>query len=176
MNHATSYAILAPILLFALYRRVARTIGPQRLVPLRLWLRIGIFSVLCAAIALNGLLRPLILLADAAGAAAGAILAVAAMRSTVFERRDDGLYYRTHTWIGLAVSALFLVRLAYRFVRLQALLSTAPGAAAEPAHLQFGSYSGDPLTAGLYFLVAAYYVVYYGLLLRGTARTSTPSS
>lgn len=167
MSHATSFAILALVVLFSLYRRVRRTVGLQRIVPRSMWTRIAVFAVICALFLFAGLTRPLALVADVAGAATGAVIALVALRSTVFEQRDDAVYYRTHTWIGLGISAVFVVRLVYRFTSLQGAFSTSaassPGAA---PHLQFASYAADPLTTGVYFLLAAYYAVYYTLLMR----------
>lgn len=164
MSHAGTYVILALVILFSLYRRVRRTVGVQKIVPRSMWTRIAVFAVICGLFLVSGLTHPLALLADAVGAAAGVAIAVAALRTTAFERRDDAWYYRTHTWIGLGVSALFVARLVYRFAMLQSAFGS--GAQAAAPHLQFGSYAADPLTTGVYFLVAAYYAVYYILLMR----------
>ena len=164
MSHASTYVFVGAAVLFTLYRRIRRTVGLQRIAPRSMWTRIALFGVICALFLVSGLTHPVSLLADAVGAAAGAAIAVAALRSTAFERRDDAWYYRTHTWIGLGVSAIFVVRLVYRFALLQSAF-TAPGAAG-PANLQFGSYAADPVTTGVYFLVAAYYGVYYILIMQ----------
>ncbi len=164
MSHASTFVLIGAAVLFSLYRRIRRTVGLQRIVPRSMWTRIALFAAICALFFAGGLHRPLALLADIVGAGAGALIAVTAFRTTTFEQRADGWYYRTHTWIGLGVSAIFVVRLIYRYAVLQG--SYAAYTQGATPHLQFGSYAADPLTTGVYFLVAAYYAVYYILLMQ----------
>lgn len=162
MHRYVTYAFLGLLLLFVLYRRVRRAVGFQRLVPAQLWVQTAMFAVICALILQSGVLHPTMLAADLVGIAVGATLAVVAMRATLVEQRDDACYYRPHPWIGMAVALVFIVRLGYRFVGLHA--GVKGGGTGFP--LRFQEYSSDPVTTGVYFLVAAYWGVFNASLLR----------
>src|SRR5262249_16672055 len=90
------------------------------------------------------------------GLALGLVLAKFAVDHTTFERKPDGTYFTTKPWIGLVVTALFLGRLGARVIT----MSQGMDAAAPP---QMGR---SPMTLGLFFLLAAYYVPFYVVVLR----------
>jgi cytochrome b561 len=73
--------------------------------------------------------------------------------------QSDGRFYTPHTYIGVAVSALFVGRLLYRF------LTVYDGAL--PSNGFPGSYQGNPFTLAVFGVVVGYYVFYYlGVLQR----------
>jgi hypothetical protein len=163
-------AVLVPLML---YRRFRRNFGRQRLAPARR--RLVIFIVLGALILTQALmLRSVpLFLGDSIGALLGAALAVWGASRTRFIEEKGQLYYVPHTYTGIAVSALFLGRLIYRFAQLYAVPGIAtPGTAATPAIGDGTMPSGpaamgqSPLTAGILFVLIGYYVCYYGLVLR----------
>ena len=167
-----TYVFIGAFAAFVLYTRVRRAGGFQKIVPAQIWVRVGMFAVVCGVILLSGTGRVAAFAADLAGLAAGWCLAGVALRTTVLQKREDAWYFRPHPWIGVALLVLFLGRLAWRFALAYGPAAHAAGAAgASPLaiHFDFTSYSGDPLTAGIYFLLAAYYSVYYIVLLRRTA-------
>lgn len=166
-------ALVLPLVGWRLYRRFRGSVGAQAIRPGRLLLRVGIFSLLgllFLALAANS---PPALAGAIAGLAAGAGLAIASLRLTRFEVRDGGGAYTPNPWIGGAVTAVLVARVASRFPGL------AP--AAEAAALQAGG-SPDPLvmlrqgplTTGVLMGVVAYYIVYCAGVLwvhrRGTPR------
>jgi len=163
MHAIGQFAIPLLLVLFIVYRRIRRTVGYQLFQPRKLRVRIGIFAVIALILIGFGFLHPIVWAADAAGLAAGCGLAWFAIRHHEFEDRADGLYYRTHTGIQVIVVGLLVARLAYRFAFLSKL-DTAATDAQSQAQLQ--PYSNDPWTAGVFFILVAYYVVYYTYILR----------
>lgn len=167
--------IVTPVMLcafvaLALIRRVMRNIGRQRIRPVRMQLRIGIFAVVGVLVLAASLHRAALFEALAAGLAAGAALGWFGLQHTRFESAPDGgAYYTPHTYIGLFVSVLFLARIAYRFM----VVYPAMQAAAQANTL--AAYQRSPLTLGIFGVVVGYYVAYYiGVL--GKSRTLTASA
>jgi hypothetical protein len=151
--------LVAALLIFAVYRRLRRSFGRQRLRPVSMQVRMGLMLVIGGLLASTARLGPPYVEAIAAGLLAGIALAIWGASQTRFEREGAELYYVPHTYTGIAVSMLFVGRLAYRFV------------------LGYGQTSGQttlagtlnsPLTVGLFFVLVGYYVCYYSLVLRSS--------
>ncbi len=164
--------LLAALVVFVVYRRLRRSFGQQPLLPARMYVRIGTLAVVgCLLLPIASRSLPFASAAFA-GAASGVLLAVWGAARTRFVRSGAQLYYVPHTYTGIAVSLLFLGRLAYRLIQVYgemhaAHLSAAgsAGAASTPAGML-----SSPLTLGLYFVLMGYYVCYYGLVLRLSKR------
>jgi len=92
----------------------------------------------------------------AAGVAAGAGLGVAALKRTNFEPVDGALYYTPNAQIGLFVSLLFVGRLLWRMIQVWS-----QHGAQQPENI-----ANSPLTLLVFGILAGYYVVYSGGLLR----------
>jgi len=144
-------ALLAPLIAFALYRRFTRTFGRQLLRVRRMVFRLVLLSVVCVVLLVFSHTGPM-LGAALAGALVGLGLAALALRHTRFEVEADAVFYTTNGWIGLAVTALFLARLAARLVALHAQ--------------QAPSIQRSPLTLAITFVMAGYYLFFYGGVLR----------
>ena len=96
-----------------------------------------------------------------AGLACGAALGYLGLRHTRFEVTPEGRFYTPHTYIGLAVTLLFLGRLAYRAVSLSNGTNGMPGGDSTLA-----AASQGPLTLGVFAVLLGYYLVFYsGVLL-----------
>lgn len=78
-----------------------------------------------------------------------------------------GDFYTPHSVIGLALSALLIGRLAYRFIVIYPTLQTAQEAGATNP---FAGLQHSPLTTATLTLYIGYYVTYYvGVLIRSSA-------
>ena len=165
--------LITPILVgafvvWAVVRRLRRTFGRQRVQPARLWLRVGILIVVGGLVATTSGTRGAEMLeALIGGLACGAALGYLGLRHTRFEVTPEGRFYTPHTYIGLAVTLLFLGRLAYRFL----YLSNGAGAngmfAPDPSA---AAYQRSPLTVGIFAVLIGYYLLFYaGILLRTRA-------
>lgn len=156
--------ILVPLFGFGLYRRFQRTFGPQLVAPRRMIARIVLLSAVGTLIL--GTSRTTIGLATAcAGLVGGVVLAVVDLRLTRFEATPKGRFYTPNGWIGIAVTALFLGRLAGRFFTMSERMATTQ-AGASP----FAGVQQSPLTLALFLLLAGYYVAYYAGVLRKATR------
>ena len=156
--------LIAALILLILYRRFRRSFGRQRLRPKRMIFRIAVLAIICGL----ALVSPFRSLASEAAAAGGAAIGMAlgfwALVHTRFETTADGRFYIPNGYIGMLVVALFIGRLIYRFIVIYPLLHQAMQQAAQNPQMQvnpFAAYEHSPLTVGLYFLLAGYYICYY---------------
>ena len=164
--------LVAAFVLFAIYRRVRRNIGRQRVQPVRMRSRIILLGVV-GALVLAGATRNLQLLEGMlAGIAGGTALAWLGLRHTQFETTEQGSFYTPHTWIGLAVSALLIGRIAYRFMVVYPMAHAASQAGANP----FAAYQKSPLTLAIFGIVIAYYIAYYAGVLMRSVKVPVPTN
>jgi hypothetical protein len=164
--------LFAALVVFAVYRRLRRSFGRQPLRPVRMKVRMALLTVLVCLLLPAALRSSQFLAAELAGAALGIGLGVWGARRTRFLTHGGQLYYVPHTYTGIAISLLFLGRLVYRVVQVygsthashaanaQATAAADPAQAFAPA-----SMVQSPLTVGIFFLLAGYYLYYYGWLL-----------
>lgn len=171
--------LIAALVLLILYRRFRRSFGRQPLRPKRMIFRCAVLAAICVL----ALASPFHGLAGDAAAAAGALIGVGlafwALAHTRFEITPQGCFYTPNGYIGMLVVALFLGRLIYRFTVIYPLLHQAarqatvnPGVPVSP----FATYERSPLTLGLYFLLAGYYIAYYLSVLLKSRKTQTTES
>jgi hypothetical protein len=174
--HSTSSQIvpflLAAVVVWSVYRRLRRSFGKQRLRPVQMSIRIGLFLLIGTL-----LLAPVLhanphsssyLESLAGGLVAGIALAMFGASRTRYLREDGQLFFVPHTYTGLAVSLLFLGRLVYRFLQVYSMQSAAHGesaALAAPGTNPYASMVNSPLTFGLFYVLVGYYVCYYGVVL-----------
>jgi hypothetical protein len=161
MQDWTHYIFVALLIGFIIYRRTKRTIGFQKLSRKRLMLRTIMFGILGLVILGLGFLHPIFFVADAVGLVGGVALGLVAIHHTRFEKREDVWFYRTHLWVEITVLVLFLGRIAYRLLFI--VSSSSPNAMnpADPSQL-----AKDPLTAGIFFVIVSFYLLYFVYLLK----------
>jgi hypothetical protein len=157
---------------FAVYRRLRRSFGRQPLRPRRMMIRIVLLALIGCALMPAAFRSTQFLAAELAGAALGIALGLWGAERTRFLMSGEQLHYVPHTYTGIAVSLLFLGRLAFRLVQVYsgshpshvAYANAVPGA--DPAQaLTTGSMVQSPLTVGLLYVLIGYYLCYYGLVL-----------
>ncbi|TAN02865.1 MAG: DUF1453 domain-containing protein [Rhodanobacteraceae bacterium] len=151
--------VIAPLIVWRLYIRMRRNFGRQPIRPKRMWTRVAILSVLIVLFATQGLRNPLLAEWLVAGLICGVALGWAGLRFTHFEIDGSNDCYVPNPWIGLALTALLLARLLYRFMVLYPAMTH--GAAGG-----YAAYERSPLTMAFFGLWFGYYIAYYaGLLL-----------
>jgi hypothetical protein len=168
--------LFAALIVLAIYRRLRRSFGRQLLQRGRMTLRIVLLAAVGCALLPMALRSAQYLWAESAGAALGIGLGLWGAERTRFVMRGGQLHYVPHTYTGIAVSLLFLGRLAFRAVQAYAGVHVpyspdAGGAAyvadaANPS-LAFAPTSmvRSPLTVAIFFVLAGYYLWYYGSVL-----------
>lgn len=156
--------LIAVAVLLLLYRRFRRNFGRQPLRPKRMIFRVVVLAIICVLF----LASPFRSLTGDAAAGGGAVVGVAlgfwALAHTRFETTPQGRYYTPNGYIGMIVVALFIGRLIYRFIVIYPLMHQAVRQAAQNPQLRaspFAAYERSPLTVGLFFLLAGYYICYY---------------
>jgi hypothetical protein len=157
--------LLVALFVFAVYRRLRRTFGRQPLRPGRMLVRIVLFVLIAAMLAPTALRSSAFVGAASAGIVAGILLALWGASQTRFERAGTQLFYVPHTYTGIAVSLLFIGRVAYRLLQAYGAthgLGTGPGSGQGSS---VAGYVSSPLTLGLFFVLVGYYVCYLGLIL-----------
>lgn len=173
MNAIGQFAVPLVVIALIMYRRTKRSIGFQKLSVRRMSIRLVFFAFAAAMLLLLALKHPVMLIGYAAGAAGGLVLARYAERYFVTERRNGELYFRTHIWIESTVLALFLGRIAYRFIELAVMQDFGSRMPQDP-----GMMARDPLTGGIVFVIISYYYAYYLFVIRSakTIRDEAPGS
>ena len=156
-------ALLVAFLGFMLFRRYRRTVGRQPLVPRRLMFQVGFLGLATVLFLVPSLSHPLAAGAAVGGLIAGGLVGLGGLALTRFERAPDRDYYTPNTFLGLAVFAIFLARIAYNFTRVQSQLQTLPVSGQPPGAL--GGLTSSPLTAAALLMILGYYLVYEGGLL-----------
>lgn len=161
--------LVAAVAVWIVYRRMRRSFGRQRVKDGLMWLRVGILTLLAAVIGAQ-IARDVDLLGILlAGIACGAVLGYFGLRHTKFEVTAEGRFYTPHTYIGLAVTALFVGRLLYRYLGMYNGLASPATRAEDLAAI----YRHSPFTLAVIGAVVGYYVLYcIGVLQRTRPRAS----
>ena len=146
--------IVLPFVAWRIYARIRRNIGRQAFKPGRMTGAIVTFSVITALFALGALTYPPSLAALGGGLALSVPLALFGLRVTRFETTPEGKFYTPHTGLGVALTVLFLGRMAYRMFTIMGDPAMAAGA---PTPSMFHS----PVTLLIFGLTAGYYITYY---------------
>lgn len=172
-----STVLIAALVLFILYRRFRRLFGRQKLREKRMLFRMIVLAAVCLLLLLSPYRSTWSFVAAGIGAIVGIALAFYATAHTKFEITPEGRFYRPNGYIGMIVTALFIGRLIYRFTVVYPVIHGAMQQAAQNPGLQtspLAAYQRSPLTLGLYFLLAGYYIAYYaGILMK--SRESQPA-
>jgi len=182
-NYPSLILTVAVVALIAwrMYARIRRMVGRQRYSNVRPWITVVVFPLLIALLALGTRAFPQSALrselALAGGVMVGLGLALYGLRVTKFEKTAEGLFYTPSAHVGVALSVLFVARIAFRFVQLSTMPALA--AAAPPGANPYAAYSSGPLTMIIFGALAGYYTLYAVGLLRwrhGATASTTPDS
>ena len=152
-SSAVVLLVLLPLLAWRIYVRFRRTVGRQRLSKVRPWITIAIFTTLVLLLTLATFAHPERLPWLAAGLLLGSVLAVYGLRRTRFETTHEGLYYTPNAHLGIALSVLFVARVLFRLVEINAVEPTAATHSAS-------DFARSPLTLAIFGLLAGYYIAY----------------
>ena len=163
-THLLIVIAVAALIVWRVQARIRRLLGRQRLSPVRPWVTVVVFPLVFVLLLATSLAHPATGAAALAGALAGAGLGVLGTRLTKFEATPAGLFYTPNAHLGIALSLLFVGRLAWRFVVLQ---MGGQGLAAPSARI-----GANPLTLAIFGTLAGYYVAYAVGLLRWRARAA----
>lgn len=157
------YVGVGVLVAWRVYSRIRRMVGRQRLSKYRPWITLTVFPLIVALIAVASVTHPSNLAALAVALAAGAALGAYGLRRTKFEAiPGQGFFYTPNAHLGIALSLLFIGRLAYRAYEVYVV---APG-----MHRDSAEFARSPLTLAVFGLLAGYYISYAVGLLRWRRR------
>lgn len=151
--HALLYLAVAALVVWRVRARWRRMVGRQRLTRLRAPITLLVFGLLMALFAFAAAHQPVSLATLLGALAAGAALSRLGLRLTRFEAlRGQGLFFTPDTRLGVALSLLFVGRIAYRLIE----LATAPPGLDH----SLAQFARSPLTLGVCGLLAGYHMAY----------------
>ncbi|MET1024442.1 MAG: hypothetical protein ABWX87_09055 [Pseudoxanthomonas sp.] len=136
---------------FIYYRRIRRSFGRQQWKPTRAVIRLSVLALAFSALVLASCFLPHVAPGVAVGAVLGAGLGVFSLRHTQSEWTDGSGWYTPNPWIGGALSAVLLGRLAWRWS--QGAFSMGASANGQNA---------SPLTLGIAAALVVYSLVHVG--------------
>lgn len=162
VQHALVTIAIIALIGWRLQSRMRRMMGRQRLSPVRPWVSIVIFPLVVAMLGFAALQQQHLGIYLGCGIVVGIGLGVLGLRLTRFEATTEGLYYTPSAHLGVALSALLVCRIAYRF---------AVGGFADPGAGSAPPGAGlTPLTLLLVGTLAGYYTTYAIGLVRWSLR------
>jgi Family of unknown function (DUF6151) len=144
--------VLIPLLAWRIYARFRRMVGRQRSSRIRPWITLTIFPALALLLGFAARAHTERVALLALGLGAGALLGVFGLGRTRFEPTKQGLFYTPNAHLGIALSLLFLARIAYRVVEVYVLDPHGPHG--------FDDFGRSPLTLAVFGLLAGYYIAY----------------
>jgi hypothetical protein len=157
------YLALGSLVAWRIYARFRRMVGRQRLSKFRAPITLSVFPTLVLLVALPSLPHPDRLLWLAVALSCGFVLGLFGLSRTRFEAiAGQGLFYTPNAHLGIALSTLFISRIAYRLYEVYVVAPTVPRSATE--------FAQSPLTLLAFGLLAGYYISYAIGLARWRAR------
>jgi hypothetical protein len=157
-----TWLVLVPLVAWRMVSRFKRMTQRQRLSRVRPWITLTLFPLILYLLAMTAFVppappQPQKLVWLVLGLACGGALAIYGLKRTRFEATDEGLFYSPDPKLGIALSALFLVRIAYRLGDL---------AIHGPQASQGVDFALSPYTLAPVGVFSGYFIVYaVGLLL-----------
>lgn len=160
--HLNQYLIMLPLLALIVWRRVSRSFGRQRIRRKSMIVRIAMFAVIGALLALSGFHHRALAEGLLGGGLLGGAIGLIGLRLTRFEVDPvKGDCYVPNPWIGALLMLLLLGRLAWRLMMLWPLMNQAEATPGMPP----AGYTSSPLTMLVIGLLVGYYIVYFSGLL-----------
>jgi hypothetical protein len=150
--------VLVPLIAWRVYARIRRLVGRQRLSRIRPWVTLILFPALIVLLCFAAHSHPERLWWLAGGLSVGLLLGRFGLGKTRFEATPQGLFYTPNVHLGIALSLLFVARIAYRFVEVYALEPAMPHG--------MDDFARSTLTLAVFGLLAGYYVTYAVGLVR----------
>ena len=133
-------------------------VGRQRLSRVRPWITLALFPTLLVLLALAAHAHLERLWWLAGGLGLGAALGRYGLKKTAFEPTRQGLFYTPNAHLGIALSTLFVLRIAYRLFEVYLVDPQQPHG--------MDDFARSPLTLAVFGLLAGYYISYaIGLII-----------
>lgn len=166
MQHTVAIIIIVVLVLFKIYRHARTEIGFQKFAKQRALTKIALMVIAGVVLLITGASNPMRYIFDVIGILLGSMIACHSIRTSMFEWRNNAWFYRQNRWIGKCIFVLLAGRIVHKgYADIVALVGTVANAQAA-RHIELANYTRDPAVTGIMFMLIAYYLVYYALLLR----------
>ena len=152
--------LLAAFIIWRFYSRIRRMVVRQKLSKVRPWITVCVFPILLILFAAISLSHAVDMASLLGGAAVGIGLGLYGTRLTKFENTPEGMYYTPSAHLGIALSALLIARVGYRYFQMSSSDSWPPQPAVGPGN------PGSWITLLIFGMMAGYYVTYAVGLIR----------
>jgi hypothetical protein len=166
MQHTVAIIIIVVLAVLRVYRHARGELGFRKFAKWRAFLRIALMTGLGVGLLAAGYANPVRYIFDGLGILAGSIIACYSLRTSVFEWRGNDWFYRQNQWIGKCMLVLLAGRIVHKgYEDIVALVSAAANGPFTQ-NVPLAEYTRDPSLTGIMYLVIAYYIVFYTLLIR----------
>lgn len=155
--------VLITLVALLLVRRIQRSIGFQQYRQTTLTFRMVLFALFALSLLSGGIVSPSLLIPDGIGIIAGIVLAYIATNHAQFEKRGEGIYFKTHIWVEIVVITLFVLRFSYRLYMMRDMFQ--PGQTELDPQTKI-AYMHDPFTEFIFLTFCTYYIGYYSFILK----------
>ncbi len=164
MPESTRIMYLFPLLLVMVIFRMRRDLGFQCVGSARVRIRMVLLLMITALVTgIFAMQSPYLTLLSLATSVS---LVVFSVRTTVFERRDDGLWFKPNQWVGIGLMVLYLGRLGFRFFQVWQ--------SGTLENIQAGNsteiFISSPFSKAAFLLLVSYFAIYY-LVISFRAKT-----
>jgi hypothetical protein len=166
MQHTVAIIIIVVLVLFKIYRHARKEIGFQKFAKRHALTRIAPMVITGVVLLVTGVSNPMRYIFDVIGILLGSIIAFYSIRTSAFEWRNNDWFYRQNRWIGKCIFVLLAGRIAHKgYDDVIALIGSVANEQGT-RHIALANYTRDPAVTGIMFILIAYYIVYYALLIR----------
>ena len=168
MNHnLIVLVIVVPLLLWRVYSRLQRNVGRQAFKSSGLAVGFSAFILLSLVFGAVSVGHQKLMLGYACGFVPGVALGFWALHLTRFEVTSEGRFYTPNTHIGVALTLVLIGRIIYRMAVLY--LHASPTGGMPPP------VGSSALTFAAFELLAGYYIVFNGGVMRYFGRSDAPA-
>jgi hypothetical protein len=166
MQHTVAIIIIVVLVLFKIYRHARTEIGFQKFAKRHALTRSALMVIAGVVLLITGASNPMRYIFDVIGILLGSIIACYSIRTSAFEWRNNDWFYRQNRWIGKCIFVLLAGRIAHKGYDDIVALFWSVANEQVTRHIELAKYTRDPAVTGIMFMLIAYYIVYYALLVR----------
>ena len=166
-QHTAAISIVVMLVILKIYRQARSELRFQKFVKWRLLVRIALLVVVGGVLLSTGYSNPVRYVFDIFGILLGSAIACYSMQTSTFEQRTQGWFYRQNPWIGKCIFVVLAGRFLHKgYEDIRALLGASAGVEFTRQGPPLAEYAQDPSLTAIVFILVAYYIVFYTLLIR----------
>lgn len=166
-QHTVAIIIVVVLVLLKIYQYARNELRFQKFVKWRVLARTAMMFIVGVVLLGTGYSNPVRYIFDAIGILLGGAIACYSIRTSAFEWHNNDWFYRQNLWMGKCIFVLLAGRLIHKgYEDIYALLGAATNTQFTRHGPPLAEYTRDPSLTGIMFILIAYYVVFYTLLIR----------